>query len=76
MAKPLEIRVCESCAWDRKKIRNALKDLRKKHGDRIRVVKKDCLDLCDADPAVIVGKRAVAPATPKAIRAAVKDKLK
>ncbi len=57
------------------KIRRELKRLRLKHGSAIEIKKKDCLDACKKDPAVKVGKKLLAPASPKKLRSAVADKV-
>lgn len=75
MSEPLDVQVCKNCAWDKKKVRRALKALRAQYGERIDVKKVGCLELCKKDPAVIVGDEAVAPAKPKRLRRAVEEKL-
>lgn len=71
----LEIRVCRSCAWDQKKLKRAIRELAREHPDRLRVRKKDCLDLCGDKPALRVGGKRLAPASPKRLREAVARSL-
>jgi len=76
MEKTVCIKVCKSCAWEKKKIRRALKSLQAAHPRQIEVVKESCLDHCKQDPVVIVGKDVLAPAKPKRIRKAVESLLR
>lgn len=71
----VKIRVCKSCAWDRKKIRRALKDVAKTYDDRVELRKKDCLDLCSKKPALEIDGRALAPASAKSLRRVIEARL-
>ena len=71
----VRISICKGCALSNDKIRKELKRLRLKHGSAIQVRKKDCLDACKKDPVVKVGKKLLAPATPKKIRGVVAAKV-
>ena len=75
MKPPVKIRVCRSCAWDRKKLRRALRELAREHGERIVIRTKDCLDLCDRKPALRVDGKRLAPASVKKLRRAVDEAL-
>lgn len=67
----VRITVCKDCALSDEKVRRELKRLRLAHGSAIEIKRKDCLDACRKDPAVKVGRKLLAPASPKRIRRAV-----
>ena len=71
----VKVAACEKCAWTNAELRKALKTLRKAHPESLRVKKGGCLDACKKRPAVRVGKKVVAPATPKKIRRRIEKKL-
>jgi len=68
----VRICVCKGCGLSNDKIRRELKHLWLKHGAALEIEKVDCLDACKKDPAVRVGKKLLAPASPKKLRRAVK----
>ena len=74
MGKKLKIKVCKDCFEDPDgELRKALKDIKKNY--KVKVVKKDCLDVCEDEPVIKVGGKTLAPATPKKLRKAVKKRI-
>jgi len=71
----VEIVVCRSCAWSKRKVRRALRDLRSQHPETLRLVKRDCLDACEREPAVRIGGKLLAPAGPRKLRRRVEKRL-
>lgn len=72
----VKIVVCRSCAWSKRKIRRALRDLGAAHPGGVRLVKKDCLDACEREPAVRIGGKLLAPASPRTVRRRVRKRLR
>jgi NADH:ubiquinone oxidoreductase subunit E len=71
----VRITVCKKCGWSVARVRKTVQALAEAHPGVVEVRKKDCLDACDDAPAVRVGKRLLAPARPKAIRARVAARI-
>lgn len=71
----LRLVVCKDCALSNPKIRREMKELRLRYGSGIEIKKKGCLDACKKDPVVRVGKKTLAPASPRKLRALVAKKI-
>lgn len=71
----VRIVVCKDCGLSDDRIRRELKRLRLRYGSALEIKKKDCLDACKKSPAVKVGKKLLAPASPKKVARAVAKKI-
>ena len=71
----VKITVCRSCGWQNDKIRRELKRLQRKHPDRVRILRKGCLDRGDGRPFQFLPGKPLAPARPKHLRRAVEKAL-